>query len=432
MRDTHPFEESIRSKLSSLETPYSEEFWKGYQQLKRKKKGIAGILLPWFPYLLFALLFGFTWTWIYTHRHGNTPQTGMTTDTVYIHTVIHKTDTVIVRDTLVLFSLTDTQFKSMSETKRTGYDINSNDADKDSKRMLRQSDQSSKKQQESDLLSAVDVTGTKHELPSRASQTTSESLATPNAGDKPTGNSDSSTELSLIKPDDSKTDTHEVTAAQVQSDSLDEMPLENSPSKPNLQSQFRLGLSLQGYQQLSENHFETALAGAGGVEAGFSLSRIGLYTGISAGTALLEIDDTELMPANLAASYPGNSFPANRVDDIVIRSRHLIIPAGLYWSAYRNRKFTLSTYAGVWANAVRKERFVYVLDQPNESEVDYVFKSRSFQMSHIHFGIGTGYTWGNNWFAESRVQLNHPLRPIGISQQARPLIGLQIGIYRIF
>jgi hypothetical protein len=208
------------------------------------------------------------------------------------------------------------------------------------------------------------------------------------------------------------------------------------PEEEKAERQWRfnssIGLGIQGYHHISRSFIENSMGGAVGLESRLRINRLGFDIGLYFGGFEHEIDDVELVSIRRLNAFPGGTIDPNSIDDIVVYSKNIFIPISFSYRFLRKNDFYAAMKMGALGNVVMQERFSYLLDFPEESEVNVAASSGSVNLSHFQFGLDAGYDLNNKWAFEIGAGYFHPIKEIGTLAFSNSLIGAKIVLVRNF
>lgn len=420
MMENNTFEEQLNRKLNSIQPEYQPKYWDQYMATYGKKRRGLAAFLPFLPYAFSAILFVLGW-WLhdYTSNHDRRTTSAATTDTLYVFEQVNHRDTIVVRDTLYIVQYQSE--KNNSARRGVGLGANTGGA------LLTSNAQYKEATQQGNTTAQP---GHPPRTEKRAEQNTaSEESTTEKDSDEPRVKESETTREE--KNEESLVQSNNGTPTQRVVEKVDSSDVEEKQNK-SWDIRGGVGLGVLGVTQIRDNYIESSQGGAVGLHATLSFQRFGLRAGAYYGAFHHEIDDVELTPADRLLAYPGHALAVNNIDDIVVMSRNLLIPMSLSWRVFQQRQLMGYAHTGVLGNWLIRENFRYVLDFPEDQQIDFNANTSSFVLSHASLGIGIGYEIKQKWQLGLETNYYHPLGASGSFGFSKALIGAQLTLIRSF
>lgn len=439
MKDNRTFDEILSSKLSSIQPEYKLEYWEKYLSSHGKRKRRLGFVLPWFAYVLGALLFVLGWFLRdVTFKYNSNSNRFANEDTVHAGNDRLSVDTVIVRDTVYILdpALVLGDNSRVESTASIEYAAQAGHG-KAFGEML--SDYSSKKSIASnEFLNGVNIGNEKYRdiifssnSDERKSISNEHISSTSVAADgyELMGDStkQSSNEIATLYDQDLKeVDNH----MKLKEDELIEIAEDSIARKRRMFA--GIGCGINGFGHVNRNYIESSLGGFTGLDAYWKLHRFGIGIGLYYGAFRYEIDDVELTPSETLLGFVDSSINPSNIDDINVRTTNVLVPFSAFYDVVDWKKFRANVNIGALYNVVMREKFQYVLNVPEDEELEITSNRRYQSWSHASLGVGLGYALNNKWRSHLGITYYIPLSNVGQFAFSNPLLGCRLTILREF
>jgi hypothetical protein len=438
--NNNPFENKIRSKLEAYEAPYKPEYWKQY-----KKKYQTAIWLEWakrwyMPYLFNSLLIG-ALAWIFWHQ--NSFEKGLyyreiKTDTVYVYQSITQKDTLVVYDTVYVYSS-----PSLNTLRRNGIAIQNPVANNNT---ISNSPQTIAIAHQNKEINSDEPTGISEpqqalteeqilkaqfkELVRLQRQRRAQADSIKNLEDNLNIVNGEPQEtigdtLTLEEPENVESLSARMQAKEPKAEKTNEDKKQRKPR------QWKYGIGLIGSYYLPFDYQNIDFMGgaSAGISASAGVHRWGIELGVHPGMQIFEYDNLDLEDAQ---RFPGYSNLTIVPEDIEIWTTQLFMPIQIGYDFIKRPSWGLSARTGVLSQVLISENYEYVFDEGDQEIIRSAPTSSRFLLTHITVGLNTYYKISSKWQIESGVMYQHPLLPLGYSRLRTPLLPMTVGIRRIF
>ena len=447
MNDSNkPFENKIRSKLEAYEAPYQPKYWKRFKSKHLPAAWLSLAKLWYMPYVFSSLLIG-ALAWIFWNQ--NPMQKGFytqetKTDTVYVYQTLTQKDTLVVYDTVYVYSRPGVS-SLRSKSLVTQNPAPTNNAATNTKPIAGAIIQGNKQSNGVDDPHEPQQALTEEQILKAQYKELARLQRQRRAQADSIKKLEESSNTALAEHKEAVVDSLTLEEADAENEenlavikqTKTEAPKTETAEKPKKEKkerkprQWNYGLGMVGsyYLPLDYQNIDFMGGASFGVSASLGLNRWGLDLGAQPGMLVYEYDD---LTREDVQRFPDYANLTAVPEDIEIWTTQLFMPLQIGYDFVKTPSWGLSARAGVLSQVLIRENYEYVFDEGDQEVIRSAPSSSRFLFSHVSVGMNAQYKISEKWQIESGLMYHHPLQRLGYSGFRTPLLPLTLGLRRTF